>query len=66
MDKKEMVQSFRKETGSLFITRIELAGVMGYKDAHCVDKYLSGLERVEKKYFIPDVVESIKRRCDYR
>lgn len=66
MNRQELIKEFKTLNGSLFITRNELAGVMGYKDAHCVDKYLSGLERVEKKYFIPDVVESIKRRCDYR
>lgn len=60
MEKKQMIDLMRSETGSLFITRSELARVMGYKDAHCVDRYLNGLERVEKKYFIPDVVMAIK------
>lgn len=66
MEKQELIRQMKMSTKTLFITRQELAEVMGYKDAHCVDKYLSGLERVEKKYFIPDVVESIKRRCNCR
>lgn len=60
MEKQEMIKLFRTETGSLFITRQELSKVMGYADPHNVDRYLCGLEKVEKKYFIPDVVLRIK------
>lgn len=62
MNKQEMIKSFQRETGSLFITRKQLAKVMGYKDAHSVDRYLAGLEKVERKYFIPEVIEEITRR----
>lgn len=60
MERKEMIQNFVSRTGQLFITKNELAALMGYKDVKNVSKYLYGLERVEKKYYIPDVVARIK------
>lgn len=59
MTKTELVKSMQAHTGSGFITRIQLAGYMGYKNPTSVAKYLHGLERVDKKYFIPDVADSI-------
>lgn len=68
MDKQDMIKRFQKETGSLFITRTELATVMGYKDDHSVDWAIAGLERVEKgkRYYIPDVIMRIKEGCEFR
>lgn len=68
MDKQDMIKRFQKETGSLFITRSKLAALMDYKDPHSVDWAISGLERVEKgkRYYIPDVVERIKRGSEFR
>lgn len=60
MERKEMIKDFISQTGQLFITKNELAALMGYKDVKNVSKYLYGLERVEKKYYIPDVVTRIK------
>lgn len=42
-----------------FITRKELADAMGYKDPHSVDKYLKGLNKIGRKYFVQEVVERI-------
>lgn len=59
MNKAELTKAMQVHTGCSFITRIQLAGFMGYKNPASVAKYLYPLERVDKKYFIPDVVEQI-------
>lgn len=46
MEKQELIRQMKMSTKTLFITRQELAEVMGYKDPHCVDKYLNGIEQV--------------------
>lgn len=79
MDKQEMIRRMSQHVkASLsedgepvkgapqFITRMQLAEYMGYRDPHSVDKFLSGLERIAKLYFIPDVVEKIKRGSETR
>lgn len=59
MNKQEIVNDLHKHCGSFFITRNELAKFMGKKDPHGVDYILYGLDRVEKKYYIRDVAESL-------
>lgn len=59
MTKTELVKSMQSYVGSSFITRIQLAGYMGYKNPSSVAKYLYGLERIDKKYFIPDVADQL-------
>ena len=66
MEKQEMIRYMKAEIKSLFITRQELADVMGYKDPHSVDRYLYGLEKADKRYFIPDVVVAIKEKARVR
>ena len=63
MNKQEIVRTFRSITGAVFITRKQLADLMGMKDPHGVDRYLKGLERIDNKYyFIPDVAEVLISR----
>ena len=66
MTKTELTKSMQAYTGSSFITRIQLAGYMGYKNPSSVAKHLHGLERIDKKYFIPDVVGNLleARSCE--
>ena len=45
--------------GAGFINRKALAGYLGYKDPHAVDKYLHGLKSLGKQYFIEDVAERL-------
>ena len=45
------------------ITRTELAAYLGIKDTHYVAKYLYGLERIGRAYFIRDVAMSLKAGC---
>lgn len=59
MTKAELVKSLERFTGAGFITRIQLARYMGKSDPHYVDKYLDGVERVGRNYFIPDVAAAI-------
>lgn len=63
MDKRELINDMRRYCGGSFITRQKLAAYMGYKDPHCVDELLYGLERVKQCYFVNDVAESLKSRC---
>lgn len=68
MNKQEMIRYFKQECGGLFIRRGQLAELMNYKDVKSVDALLYGLERVGKGklYFIPDVVDAIKRGSETR
>lgn len=52
--------------GGCFITRDELAKFMGYKAPKTVDKYLTGLDQIRKKYFVPDVAEVLVSEKTYR
>lgn len=62
MNKAELVKDLKSYANSGFITRKKFADYMGVSDAHNVDKYLSGLDRVNGKYyFIPDVAENLYR-----
>lgn len=64
MKKTELIEDMKKYVGAGYVTREELRRYMGYQDPHQVDRYLKGLERIGKKYFIPDVVEVLlKQRC---
>lgn len=63
MNKNDIVRTFKALTGAAFITRKQLATLMGMKDPHRVDRYLKGLERIDKKYYyIPDVVDVLMSR----
>jgi hypothetical protein len=76
MDRQDMIRKmsgFVKETmnkggetvfgAPQFIIRGQLAAFMGKKDPHKIDWILSGLERTVdgKMYYIPDVVDAIRR-----
>jgi hypothetical protein len=62
MERKELIYRMEKSVdGASFITRIELARFLGYKDPHYVDRYLHGLPRINKKYFIGDVATMLQQ-----
>ena len=63
MNKRELTKDMQSFTGSGFITRTKLAEYFGKKNPRHIDKYLKGLDRVNKNYFIPDVVEAIMREA---
>ena len=62
MTKTDIADGIRRNCKSEFITRQELADAMGYKDAHSVDKYLKGLQKIGRKYFVQEVAERIIER----
>ena len=81
MDKQDMIRRMSgfvrdtmKESGETvfgapqFVTRKQVASFMGKKDPHQIDWALAGLERTVdgKMYYIPDVVDAIKRGCAIR
>lgn len=60
MIKTQLIKGMQAYTGGAgFINRKALAGYMGYKDPHNVDRYLYGLKSLGKQYFIEDVAERI-------
>lgn len=62
MKKSELASEMKKYVGGgSFVGRKELAGFMGYSDPESIDKYLYGLDKKGRKYFIQDVAENI---CD--
>ena len=62
MKRSDLIADMRRFVGGGgFITRKSLADYLGYKDPHCVDKYLIGLDKVGGRYFfIPDVATVLK------
>ncbi len=59
MTKSDVVKALRRTSGSEFISRKELASALGYRDSHSVDKYLVGLAKVGRRYYIEDVAERV-------
>lgn len=61
MERRDITNALKTGAdGAMFITRIQVAQVLGYKDPHNVDRFLKGLERIAgNRYYIPDVAERI-------
>ena len=55
----EIERDMKMMVGGSFISKKELATYMGYKKVDSVEKFLAGLERVNKKYFVPEVARRI-------
>ncbi len=66
MNKQEIVRKFEQATGGQsFITASQFARLMGCSNVDkCKNKFLSGLERIDGKYyFIPDVAAVLLSRA---
>lgn len=61
MEKQELERKLKQAKNSLFITRKELAEIMGRKDPHQIDWIIAGLQRTEvgKLYYIGDIADRI-------
>lgn len=61
MCKTELVRAMRQFVGGgAFIRRYQLAAFLGRKDAHSVDKYLRGVDRIDGDlYYLQDVADRI-------
>ena len=66
MNKQELITSMEKATGTTFITRLELADFLHLKDPKSVDAYLFGLPSINKRYFVPDVADTIIENMKWR
>lgn len=53
-----------KAIGGPFVTRLKLAGILGYKSAKSVDKYLDGLQRIGSRYLTEDVIDRLLREVE--
>jgi len=64
LTKQELTADLKRFCGGAsFCKRKQLADYLGYQDPHCVDRFLSGLEKVgASQFYIPDVVERILER----
>jgi len=56
MDKREIKQQLERYTGGVFITRQKLADALGVDNPRHVDRYLSGLDRINGKYYLIEEV----------
>ena len=66
MNKSQMIKMMQQSDcgGTVFITKKGVAEAFGIKDVHNVSPLLSGLEKINGKYyFIPDVAEALKARA---
>ena len=65
MTQTQIEKKLEEYTGSPFITRNELAGLLGYKKAQRVtERFLIGLEAVNgTRFLISEVAERIKSSC---
>lgn len=62
MDKKSLEKALRDYTKSGVVTRQGIAGFLGIKDAHAVDKYINSLGGIGGKYYlIEDVADELVR-----
>lgn len=58
MTKAEVIADLRRYVGGgSFIRRVDLARYMNRKDAHSVDRYLNGLQKIDGMYFVGDVAD---------
>ena len=60
MDKQTVIRAMKSYGGgAMFITRQKLTEFLGRKNPQSVDRYLSGLDRIDGMYFIPDVASRL-------
>ena len=66
MLKTEIVKDMKAfNEGSSFITKEGLARYMGYKSYDPIKQIVVGIEAYKGKlYFIPDIAEAIKSKCE--
>lgn len=66
MNKRTIAEQIKQANdGKPFITREQLAKVMGHPDAHTVDKFLRNLAKVNKRYLVVEVAEEIAKQQKY-
>lgn len=66
MEKKQLVTDMTRSAGGSFVTRQWLADYMNLKDPKSVDRYLQGLPRLNKRYFVGDIADAMLSQCAYR
>ena len=60
MEKKKLIARMKEHTNNAcFISKKELAEALGYESVNSVSKFVYGLPKVNKRYFIDDVADSI-------
>jgi hypothetical protein len=63
MTKSQLIKMLQQSGGSVFITKKGVAEAFGIKDVHNVSPMLSGLPKVNNKYYyIPEVAEALLAR----
>lgn len=59
MNRKELINDMRQYCKAGFISKKQLADFLGYKSVNSVSQYLYGLNSIDRRYYIPDVVDSL-------
>lgn len=63
MEKKQLIYEMKKQAGTIFATKTDIAEWFGVKDRHTVNRILGGLKSVDGKYyFIPEVADVLWAR----
>ena len=59
MNRKELIADMKQTVKASFISKKQLADFLGYKSVNSVSQYLYGLNSIDRRYYIPDVVDSL-------
>lgn len=60
MLKSDLIMALRKASGGAeFISQKELAQVLGFKDPHRIRELVTGVSRIGKRYYLPEVAGRI-------
>lgn len=60
MSRNELIRSMERYcNGASFISKQQLKDFMGYKSVNSVTPYLYGIKSINRRYYIPDVVDRI-------
>lgn len=67
MKRSDLISAMMKSAGgSGFISRKQLAKFMSLKDAKSVDRYLTGLQCLNQRYFVNDVADKMLEQVSYK
>ena len=63
MEKKMLINEMKKQAGTMFATKTDIAAWFGLKDRHTVSRILDGVKSVDGKYyFIPEIADILWAR----
>jgi glutamine phosphoribosylpyrophosphate amidotransferase len=65
MLKQDLIAALRKASGGAeFISQKELMTVLGFKDPHRIRELVTGVSRIGKRYYLPEVAGRIMQEVE--